>query len=629
VYAVNPGAAGTPVDPFNGTAGCPVCHSVSGNGKTFMSVDHGIGIWPASSGSVKVGSCAIGAGGVFGSCVDVPDWTGVVGSDNADWNSRGFSYNAVTYDGRYNVQASEFWGNSNDTPPTGAPTTTQNNAIGGASGLWNIYDNSSGAPVLVNGSVTGLNNAANTAALYTMMTPTFSPDSTKLAYVNGDSGPGGATGWKKGLSVLPFNEATKAFSTPTLVVNTWAGGAGTGNPIKWPFFEYDSRSLLFVETSPQEYCLNGGGGIHDETNPLSVGCYQSSYGNMSPTTRSYWPGQLYSADSTMLNVTVPLTNLNNGPFGRSDNGALYDKNKAYQPSALPFATGGYRWVIFTSQRAYGNQVNPYDYVNGVATDPSCAVGQLWIAAMDDAVSGAVDRSHPAFWLPNQRYAGLTVNQFVNERGYLVPAACAPTGTTSTSVCSTNTDCCNGNCRIDLPAASPPTRHCAAASGTCSQPNQSCSVSSDCCNGATCVNGSCAFPPTYPPQTFTRLYASSCQSGYHPIWHLFQWYAAVPGNANITFSVQTNLNSDAGAFVPSTPILIGTATNANSVLPPTPPATVPPPTSSLDVDTTLKAAGLSDGTSILVTMVFTPTTPGNLATPVLYDWDMTFDCAASE
>jgi hypothetical protein len=636
VYAVNPSAAGTPVDPFNGTAGCPVCHSLSGNGKTFISVDHGIGIWPASSGTVKVGYCAIGAGGVFGSCNDVPDWTGVVGSNNGDWNSRGFSYNAITYDGRYNIQASEFWGNGNDTPLVASPTTTQNNVLTGTTTLadggtgnnaaWDVYDNLSGTPTNVTASFTGLGSTG-------MLTPTFSPDSTKLAYVNADSGPGGATGWKKGLSVMTFNEAAKSFSNPTVVVNNWNGGAGTGNPIKWPFFEYDSRSLLFVETTPQEYCVSGTNDVHDENNPTAVGCYQSSYGNMSPTTRSYWPGKIRSADATMLNAAVDLTNLDNGQYGevvgslpaRTDNGAKYDQNKAYQPTALPFASGGYRWVIFTSQRAYGNQVNPYDYVHGTATTPSCAVGQLWVAALNDATSAATDRSHPAFWLPNQLYATLNSNHYVNERGYLVPAACAPTGSSASSVCSTNSDCCAGNCRIDLPAASPPTRHCQTASGTCSQAGNSCAVNSDCCNGANCVNGSCAAPPTYPPQTFTRLYTGTCNPGNEVVWHLFEWHAAVPGNATIAFSVQTSQGqgADAGALVPAMPIGIASATNANQN---------PPPAAldvSQDVDTTLRSQGLVSGSSLLVTMVFNPTTPGDLATPVLYDWDMTFDCVASE
>jgi hypothetical protein len=363
--------------------------------------------------------------------------------------------------------------------------------------------------------------------------------------------------------------------------------------------------------------------IYGEDNPSSVGCYQSSYGNMSPTTRSYWPGRIRALDTNSVNYGADLTNLNNGPSGRTDSGALYDKNKAYQPTALPFATGGYRWVIFTSQRAYGNQVNPYDYVNGKTTTPGCAAAQLWVSALDDVTAGIGDRSHPAFWLPNQRYAGLGGNHYVNERGYLVPSACAPNGTTAASACTTNADCCNANCRIDLPAASPPTRHCQAPSGTCSQTAQSCSVNADCCNGANCVNGSCAPTPSYPPATYTRLYTSSCGPGMHAVWHLFEWHAGVPGDANIQFSVQTNLDSDAGAFVPSTPIPIATATSANQN---------PPPAAldvSLDIDTQLRANGAASGPSVLVTMAFQPTTPGNISTPVLYDWAMTFDCVSSE
>jgi hypothetical protein len=656
VYSVNPGSAGTPSDPFNGNAGCPVCHSLSGNGKTFISVDVGIDNQYGGGPPVHVGLDTIGAGGVFTQLADAPDWVYPSNSNfanNPDWSTRGFAYNAITYDGRYNLQAYNFWGNSNDTPPSdpsGNASATRNMTLsgnvcitqtpgttppaapctGGKTSVpyaqWNMYDLSSGTPTTT--TSTGLGTTG-------MLTPSFSPDSTKLVYINSDSGPGGATGWKKGMSYIPFTEASKTFGTPVLIRNNWTGGSGDGNPMKWPFFEYDSRSVLFVETTPQEYCLNGGGGVHDATNASSVGCYESSYGNMSPTTRSYWPGALYSMDSSSpLGSAAYLTNLNQGYSGSGtatsgyahDNGQSvpYDKDKAYQPTALPFASGGYRWVIFTSQRAYGNQVNPYDYKNSKSTDPSCAVGQLWIAALDDATSsGTTDRSHPAFWLPNQRYAALTANHYVNERGYLVPSACEPDGTTAASVCTVNTDCCNANCRIDLPVSSPPTRHCATPSGTCSQNGASCSTSTDCCNGASCINGSCQTAATYPPATYTRLYTSSCPSGTHAQWHLFEWNAGVPGNATIAFSAQTNYDVDSGAFVPSTPILIGTATSAN---------TDPPPAvaqKSSDIDTLLKAQGLTSGPSVLVTMVFTPTTPGNLSTPVLYDWAMTFDCIPSE
>jgi hypothetical protein len=612
VYAINPGVAGTPADPFNGTAGCPVCHSLSANGKTFLSGD--LNLSTANGGTALIGVDWIGTGGVFAQKANAPDWL----SSDSPWRSRGFAYNAVTPDGRYNLQARDFWGNTNDTPPSGAPKNTRNNA---SSPLdpWKVWDNLSGTPADVSSSFSGLAGLA-------MMTPSFSPDGTKLVYVNGDGGPGGLTGWKKGLSVMGFNEATKSFSSPVLVRNNWNSGMGTGNPMKWPFFEPDSRSLIFVETIPSEYCTNNTDPtpiVHDPNNPLSVGCYQSSYGNMSPTTRSFWPGRILSMDSSSaLSTAADLTNLNGDGIG---NVGPADANKSYQPTVLPFSVGGYRWVIFTSQRPYGNQVNPYDYVNTEATDPSCNAAQLWVAALNDTTSsGTTDRSYPAFWLPNQRYAALTGNHYVNERGYLVPSPCKPNGTGAGSACGTNADCCNNNCRIDLPvpASMPPTRHCAAPSGTCAQVGQSCSVSGDCCNGTQCINGACSAAPTYPPATYVRDYTATCPPGKRFVWHLFEWHASVPGNANITFSVQTIGGADGGAFLPAVPAQIATATNANQNPPPAPPDAV-------DVHTVLTSQGVADGPTLRVFMAFNSTTPGNLAAPVLYDWMQTFDCVDSE
>jgi hypothetical protein len=606
---VNLGAGGVLADPWGGTAGCPVCHSISADGKTMLGGDSMLSSF--AGGTALIGLNKIGAGGVFTQKANAPDWL----STDDPWNSRGFAYNAITPDGRYNLQNRFSWGNTVDLPPAAGILTLKNNATGDA---WKVWDNSSGTPTDVSASFTGLKPGGTPV---TMMTPAFSPDGTKLVYVNGDGGPGNATGWRKGISVMPFNQATKTFSASVLVRNNWAGGAGTGNAMKWPFFEHDSKSILFVETDPNAWCAHSAPPIND-VGDVSSPCYCGSYGSMSPTTRSIWPGRILSMDSSIpLSAAADLTTLNNGE-------GPADASKSYQPTVLPYAAGGYRWAVFTSMRPYGNQVNPYNYIAGKATAPTCNVAQIWIGALTDTTSsGTTDRSYPPFWMPNQRYARIdstTNNHYLNEHGYLVASPCKANGSGAASACNLNSDCCNATCRIDLPAARPPTRHCAAPSGSCSNPGQSCSVNGDCCTGTQCINGSCSALPTYPPATYSRDYVAVCpMAGTHAVWHLFQWHASVPGNANITFTVQTGSGADGGAFLPATPALIGTATNANQN---------PPPAAvdvSLDVDTVLKSNVVTGGPVLRIFMAFNSTTPGNLSTPILYDWSQSFDCVAAE
>src|SRR5580692_3197493 len=121
---------------------------------------------------------------------------------------------------------------------------------------------------------------------------------------------------------------------------------------------------------------------------------------MAPTSRGAWPGTLYSLNSAAaIPLPVALTNANAGIAAAVGN----DSNLSFQPTVLPFSVAGYRWMIFTSPRAYGNQLNNYNISGGKKTDPSCATSQLWMAAIQDATSGSTDRSFPAFWLPNQLY----------------------------------------------------------------------------------------------------------------------------------------------------------------------------------------------------------------------------------
>ena len=110
------------------------------------------------------------------------------------------------------------------------------------------------------------------------------------------------------------------------------------------------------------------------------------FANTSPTQRGYWKGSLFSVDSSA--TTPSTTKAELSKLNDAEN--AWDADRAYQPTVLPDAIGGYRWVIFTSPRSYGNQINQLG-----ATGPthwSCAATMLWVSALDNATATATDRT---------------------------------------------------------------------------------------------------------------------------------------------------------------------------------------------------------------------------------------------
>src|SRR6185369_10948691 len=117
---------------------------------------------------------------------------------------------------------------------------------------------------------------------------------------------------------------------------------------------------------------------------------------------------------------------------------------------------GYRWVIFTSPRSYGNQLNQIGPTG--ATNFTCSATLLWIAAIKNSTADGTDRSFPAFLVPGQNLAPITTqNHYLNERGYLVKSACKAT----TLSCTTSDECCSPNvCAVSsVSAAGVPMKVC--------------------------------------------------------------------------------------------------------------------------------------------------------------------------
>ncbi|MDF3064419.1 MAG: hypothetical protein K0R38_20 [Polyangiaceae bacterium] len=451
-----------------------------------------------------------------------------------------------------------------------------------------------------------------------MMVPTFAPNGSKLVFVDGDSATN--SGWRKGLSTFDFDQSSKLFKNRRQVVNNFP----YGDVIKWPTYESDSKSVIYQTTTPGDYCCR---------NSFTV------YGYMGPTNYFEDPGKLLSVDTTAAApVPVPLDRLNNGE-------RAVDRNKAYQATMLPTAAGGYRWAVFTSTRPYGNTINlpavqqDYSNVNSYTamTNTSQIQSMLWVSAIDDAVSSTTDRSHPAFFLPNQAFSE-SGGSYLNERAYWVTESCRPAGSTSASSCDVDEDCCGGTgspktgvCRIDTPISSPPTRHCASVPppNACIAAAGACTQSTDCCFNYPCVSNVCTKPPplpSYKPTNFTRVYTAECGKGTKPVWRFFDWKAETPPTDSY-IEIYAETSDDPGTFkvVPDAPTAVSLAGVVKV-------ATVTGATVTgwvgQDIGALLTAAKLPQRKYLKITLRLAPNLK-KTATPKLTDWRQAYSCPPSE
>ena len=485
--------------------------------------------------------------------------------------------------------------------------------------VWQTSTSSSNPTPLDVSGTNGRWGLAGTA----MMVPSFSPDASKLVFVDGDSGDG--AGWRKGLSVFDFDQTAQLFKNRRLVTSTWP----SGDVIKWPAFESDSRSVIYQTTFPGDYCCR------KTTLPL-----WTQYGFMGPTNYYEDPGRLWTIDTQAAKpAPVELVKLNHGE-------QTTDQNKSYQPTMLPVAAGGYRWVVFTSTRPYGNTLNlagvQKDFSNTGSYTPmqnyEDIQSQLWVAAIDDSPSAGVDRSHPAFWLPSQNFSSNAKSGYINERGYWALDACHPAGTTDASTCEVDDDCCGGSatpktaaCRVDAPISNPPKRHCQALppNGGCSNSAQSCGSTSDCCSGLVCIGAVCALPPavvSYGYENWERIYESDCQEGTKPVWRFFDWQTVTPDTGSrLEIFAETEADPSLFSVVPTAPNLV-------SITGVVPLATIsgPPITNwtGNSVDLALDQVMLKSQQYLKITVRFIPNDEGT-ASPVLKDWRQSYSCVPAE
>jgi hypothetical protein len=338
-------------------------------------------------------------------------------------DSRGLSMATFTSDGNYVMRSqSNFWGGVNQL-------------------AWKV-DAANNA--LVPANVVGL--GANVSAYL----PAISHDGKHYAFTNGngESTPFGSPSRSISLMDLVVDPMTDTltFSNRQLLLDNGAAGSVA----KFVSFLPDPNFIVLQE---------GEG-------------YLSSYDYMLPTwdassTYQGSTGRLY-----MLNAAtkehLELATMNAG-------NATIDKQRNYEPFALPVTAGGYMWVVFTSIREYGNT-----YAG------SNVRKQLWVGAISLNPQAGQDPSHPPFYLPNQSATR-------NERGFWALEPCKSDG----SSCDTGDECCNGFCRPEDPNDPLSPKVCEPPSGGCSQIGEKCDTAADCCDvgaGAQCIGGFCAQPP---------------------------------------------------------------------------------------------------------------------------------------
>lgn len=353
---------------------------------------------------------------------DLPSTDGMPMTKKRAWES--FDLPAATE----RVTSTLFGGNLAVTPD-GKYTVFGNQTL-------HIADTSIGAEI----PGTGLETVTLDPNMKGLMTPVFSPDGKRFAAIEGGAVQPGTGTWYHDLTggklvMLDFDETTVAFSNLTSLAPA-------------SFFPTNERALAYPTFTPD------GQYLAFQVGDYTSGCNATGCGDTATQVGEVWLENVNGSNP------VKLTTLDTPPNAS-------DANLSFEPTFNPVARGNYDWVVFTSERDWGNRITG---------TPNNGKKRLWVAAVNPATNGP-DPSHPAFFLEGQE------EDTTNMRGFWALAACIPTK--GGGACQAGFECCSGFCD----------------QGVCVDVNQyackgvgdSCQTSADCCNGnkVACLGGVCA------------------------------------------------------------------------------------------------------------------------------------------
>ena len=405
--------------------------------------------------------------------------TTLLAQGNADWrNLNSFTYDlsqtspspqSISPDGKFAWSALTSDGTLAFTN-TAWPSRSNPAVTNDRSELWQM----SGTPAKL--SWTGLSQVA--AGF-----PAFAPDDKLLAFVDLTSASPDSSGgvWNElgPLSVATFDAPSRTFGAPTVLATP-----PSGNRIGSPSFLPDDSSVVYelhvrdgdpaaINGFTTEPALDTRCGARAEIRWVNVN------GTPQPVALANLDGKGY----------LPLGPNNHGATTASDPADPFsesgwdDTTLNYEPTVLPIAAGGYAWVVFTSRRMYGNELQSVPYLSWPPYYDTTSLAlattkKLWVAAIDLNAPAGSDPSHPAFYLPAQELlAG-------NSRAFWSLDPCHADGAS----CTSGDQCCSGGCGSGADGG----LVCAPPVG-CSKVGDKCTTASDCCDSAdSCIDGYCAF-----------------------------------------------------------------------------------------------------------------------------------------